>query len=188
MTAAALIAAGASRRFGKPKQCLGFRGEPLVRVLASELLLSTCHRVGVVLGCHAAETRAALAGLYVDEIFNERWDDGMGTSVSRAAEWAVELGATSLVVATVDQALLTQAHVNALVAAHRISGAPVASSYEGVIGVPAVFGAAELVALRALRGDQGARHLLRERPSTQFIEWGDGAMDIDEPADLLRLS
>ena len=77
------------------------------------------------------------------------------------------------------------AHAEALVARHRAGGgAAVASRYEGTLGVPAVFGRTRFPELLALRGDQGARALLRHDPGVLVVDWPDGALDIDTPGDL----
>jgi molybdenum cofactor cytidylyltransferase len=77
---------------------------------------------------------------------------------------------------------LTAAHVDALVAEHARTGRPVASGYAGIGGVPAVFGARELHALAALRGDVGARAILASAAAAT-VDWAAGAFDIDSPDD-----
>lgn len=64
----------------------------------------------------------------------------------------------------------------------------VASAYNDVVGVPAVFGAEYFESLMKLSGDEGAGRWLRARPSevTQ-IRIDSASTDIDTPADVARL-
>jgi len=63
MTAAVLLAAGASSRTSTPKQLFAVGCEPLVRHQARRLREAGAARVYVVTGHHAAAVGAALAGL-----------------------------------------------------------------------------------------------------------------------------
>jgi CTP:molybdopterin cytidylyltransferase MocA/uncharacterized damage-inducible protein DinB len=78
-----LLAAGASRRLGTPKQLLvEFDGVPRVRRAAAQLLDAGCSPVLVVTGAFADEVGAALRGLPVILVHNAAHADGMGTSIA----------------------------------------------------------------------------------------------------------
>ncbi len=183
MIAAALLAAGASRRLGRPKQLLPYRGAPLVHVIARELCATCCDRVVVVLGAHAGAVAAALADLPVALEVNVLWTEGIASSIRCAVAWALRSGCDGLALVACDQPRLHAAHVDALVALHHRRGTAVASRYAGVVGTPAVFGATEFSSLLALAGDTGARHLLAAAPT---IDWAAGAYDLDTPDDVAR--
>ncbi|MBV9947566.1 MAG: NTP transferase domain-containing protein [Myxococcales bacterium] len=184
--AGAVLAAGASVRLGRPKQLVRFGDEPLVRVVARELLGSVCRDVAVVVGAHAAAVGEALEGLALHVLQNEAWQEGMASSVRCAAAWADSEGHDVLVLVTCDQPFLSAAHVDRLVTACARTRAPVGSRYGGATGVPAAFDRSSLQALRALSGDRGARCLLRDGPVTA-IDWPDGAFDVDTPSDVQRI-
>ncbi len=60
--------------------------------------------------------------------------------------------------------------------------------YNGITGVPAVFPRWCFDDLRALRGDQGARVILRRHADHLVrLEHPEAAVDIDTPEDLLDL-
>jgi len=181
--AAALLAAGASRRLGQPKQLLPYRGAPLVQTIARELCATSCDRVVVVLGAHAGAVVPAIADLPVALEANVLWSEGIASSIRCAVAWALRTGCDALALALCDQPRLRAPHVDALVALHRTCGRPVASRYAGIAGTPAVFGATDFPALLALAGDGGARHLLAAAPA---IEWPAGAYDLDTPDDVAR--
>jgi len=77
-----VIAAGASKRFGQPKQLLDWRGEPFVRAVARKALLAGLSPVIVVTGSDAENVEAALAGLNVHIVRNEAWQSGQGSSIA----------------------------------------------------------------------------------------------------------
>jgi CTP:molybdopterin cytidylyltransferase MocA len=174
--AAAVLAAGASRRLGEPKQVLPFRGTLLVRAIAKEMLGSSCAHVAVVLGAHAGIVAPALADLPVATLSNVLWSEGIASSIRCAAAWTMQLGCDALALVTCDQYRLTAAHVDRLCSAHRRSGRSIGSRYAGIVGIPAVFATTDLPSLLGLGGDTGARRLLRES-----IAWPAGADDLDTP-------
>jgi len=183
-----VMAAGESRRLGTPKQLLPYHGRSLLEVVASVACAAPVARVAVVLGARAPEIAPCLSSLNVDILVNDAWQVGMATSVRCATSWALARQAAALVLVTGDQPHLDTAHLRALVAAHRASGGPVASFYDGVRGVPAVFPRAFFPRLLELRGDRGAATLLRGVAAVAEVPWPAGAFDIDERADIARLA
>ncbi len=181
MIVAAVLAAGASMRLGRPKQLIALDGEPLVRRAARLARASSCTEVAVVLGAHADAIAPTLDGLGVEVLENPLWPEGMGSSVRAAVGWALAECAQALLLVVCDQPRLTTAHLDALIA-HR---GRVGSSYLGVVGVPALFPAVDFPALAMVRGDRGARTLLAGAAS---IDWPDGAIDVDTDDDLAKLT
>jgi molybdenum cofactor cytidylyltransferase len=181
----AILAAGAGRRFGGPKQLATIEGTALLRRCAAAACRSTCAAVAVVLGARADEVWSVLEGLPVERIDNPGWDEGMATSIHRAVAWARRRALAGLLVAVADQPGLTGAHIDALVAASRHGRALTASSYAGILGVPALFPSGYFEALDGLSGDAGARALLRA-PGTVVtaVSWPIGAIDVDAVDDL----
>ncbi len=182
MTAALVLAAGASTRLGQPKQMVRLGGETLleraVRV-AGEAALTP---VVVVLG--AAAKRVAegcdLRSAWV--VVNAGWADGMGSSIRVGMELVQEFPEVDgIVVMTCDMPGVAVEHLRALAAGPE---QVVASLYEGRRGVPAYFPRIAFPQLLQLRGDMGARELLR---AAQTIELAGGEMDVDTVADLERL-
>lgn len=184
MIAAVVLAAGGSTRLGRPKQLVEVDGEPLVRRAARAALDGGCEPVIVVLGASAAGSRAALAGLAVRAVDNQDWRGGMATSVRAGVEAAVADRPAGVALLVCDQVRLDAGVVRRLLdlaAAH--PDAPVACRYGGVVGVPAVFPAAMAPGLLRLRGDRGARDLLRGAGEPAVLDWPEGALDLDAPGD-----
>jgi molybdenum cofactor cytidylyltransferase len=180
VVAGVVLAAGSSSRLGRPKQLLDAGGVPLIRRVVAEVLASRAAPVAVIVGAHAEAVTAALAGLEVASIVNPDHGEGVASSVRAAAAFAERCGAGGLLLAVCDQPRLDRAHLDALIAAFD-GAAPVASAYGGTVGVPAIVPRAALPRLAALRGDHGARALLRDDPATRALPWPDGALDLDTP-------
>jgi molybdenum cofactor cytidylyltransferase len=180
-----LLAAGASRRLGRPKQLLVWRGEPLVRRAARAAIEAGVDELVVVTGAEREAIASALAGLDLRLVENARWADGIGSSIAtgvRAASGAAVL----LLLADqpgVDAALLAE-----LIAGMEAGHERVACAYAGVVGVPALFSRpSDLAALRELSGDRGAGPLLRSAGAQVLaIPAAQAAHDIDDEADWQR--
>jgi CTP:molybdopterin cytidylyltransferase MocA len=175
VTAAVLLAAGASRRLGRPKQLVELDGEPLVHRIA-RIALTACEPVAVVAG--AVPLGDVLADLPVAIVDNVVWAEGIASSIRAGIAWAS--AAEAVVLLTCDQLLLDGAHLHMLI---RASGGSrlAASRYEGVLGVPAVFPCELFPVLLALEGDRGAQPLLE---AAVPVDWPAGARDLDTLADL----
>lgn len=180
-----LLAAGASRRLGRPKQLVVVDGETLVRRAASSGLATAPLDAVIVLGHAADEIGAAVAGLPLRPVVADDWRDGMGASLACGVA-ALDARCDGVLVVLCDQPALDAAHCAALVDAwrtHRDSAA--ASAYAGVLGVPAVLPRAWLLEPGALAGDRGARELLRSTARRVVAVAAPALMyDIDRIGDL----
>lgn len=176
-----LLAAGASRRLGRPKQLVAIDGEALVRRAARLALATQPADAVVALGAESAMVAAALTGLPVRALPVPDWARGMGASL-RAGLDALSPDCAGALVLLCDQPALDAAHLHALVATWRAAPTrAAASAYAGVLGVPAVLPRAWFAAIEA-DADRGARDLLRARSAeTQAVPCAALAADLDTP-------
>ncbi len=168
-----VLAAGASRRLGRPKQLVHFEGEPLV-VRASRTAARVSQTI-VVIPPDAA-IRQALQGFAVIE--NKDASEGMASSI----RCGVEATSGDVIITLCDQPLVTSEHLRALIEAH----APIAASgYNGISGVPAFFAAKFRDELVALRGDAGAQGIINaHRDQVVTIPFEAAGFDVDTDAAL----
>jgi molybdenum cofactor cytidylyltransferase len=186
----AVLAAGASRRLGQPKQLVVVEGQPLIQRVVALAHNAGSEHIAVVVGYEAERVTEALQGAACEVLDNPAWAEGVAASIRAAARWADERGHAALMLLVSDQLRLTAAHLAALWAAWRVApDAPVASVYLGTLGVPAVFPRAFYSELAQLHGDRGASRLLRTAAErvTQ-IAWPDGEHELDTPEDLSKLA
>jgi len=187
--AAIVLAAGASRRLGQPKQLLRLDGETLLARairLAGEAGASPLF---AVLGANSEAVSASIQNCGAQIVLNAQWEQGIAASVQagmRALEAAAPQACGALLLGC-DQPRLTAAHLRAMIASFAAHDGHciVASEYAAVLGAPAIFPRSVLPQLYALRGDKGARALLLRPPCPLIsIELSGGEIDIDLPADL----
>ena len=182
-----LLAAGASRRLGEPKQLLRLHGETLVHRAARLGLATAPGQSLLVLGAQADATWAAVAGLALQRVDCPDWRTGLGASL-RAGLAAVSADCEGALVLLCDQPALDTAHLRSLVEHWRHDPLrATASAYAGVLGVPALLPRRWFEALSRNAGDRGARDLLRERADEVVaLPAPSLSVDIDRPGDLER--
>ena len=189
---AVILAAGASRRYGSPKQLASYRGETLVARSVRLAHEAGTEALWVVLGYRAGPIHRALqesgaTSVDTNTVRNPRWRDGMGRSLACGVR-ALDRSARAVLVCLADQPLLTAEDLVTLVAAWRASPrAMVASRYAGKLGVPAIFPRSHFRALKSLSGDRGAQALLTSSNNVISVPTPSAAADIDEPRDLWGL-
>jgi molybdenum cofactor cytidylyltransferase len=142
----------------------------------------------VVLGAQAQRLRllvrrAAPTALVVH---NARWGIGLATSLNAGLD-AVPARTAAILVTLVDQPNVDRHSLRKLLAAwRRRPGSAAAALYGGHPGVPAVLPRRYWRALRELRGDAGARTLLRSAGITT-VPMPEAELDIDTAADAATL-
>lgn len=174
---AVILAAGASKRLGEPKQLLVLGGETLLERAVRVARAAECSPVVVVLGASAEVIRAGCELDNAVVVMNEDWAEGMGSSVRVGLGVMRRLDAC--IVMTCDMPAVTVGHLRALMS----SGEVTASSYSGKKGVPAYFPVAVFQALMELRGESGAKDLLGSARSVGLVG---GEFDVDTIEDLAR--
>ncbi|HEY0795223.1 MAG TPA: nucleotidyltransferase family protein [Acidisarcina sp.] len=191
--AAIVLAAGGSRRLGRPKQLIQKDGESLLRRSARLAVDAGCAPVVVVLGWQAYLMERELAGLAVSIAVNAEWESGMASSLCCGLRAISGQEPESAMVLVCDQPLLTVEALTSLIASHDSEngeGAPdiTASSYSGARGVPAIFKKGVFPSLMQLKGDEGARRIISDPLwKVATVEFAGGAVDVDLQTDLLNL-
>jgi CTP:molybdopterin cytidylyltransferase MocA len=184
----AVLAAGQSRRFGASKLLEKIDDTALVH-RAATLARSVSGNCSLLVAGHDAKKVISAAEEQCWFVcVNDRYEDGIGTSIAAAAR-AVAHTADALLLLLADQPLISREHLDALLAAwsgksHDI----VATAFAGVQGPPVLFPKGSFAALCELDGDAGARALLGDPAYNVTTVWFDAAaIDIDTPDDLSRL-
>lgn len=184
-----LLAAGASTRMGRPKQLLSYGGHTLLRNAAEMAAASVCRPILVVLGANANELQHEIDDLLVRSVINERWAEGMGSSIQvgvralKTYDRADRIEA--LVLMLCDQPSVTAAVIDNLVTTyHSNSKGIIASQYGRTLGVPALFGRKYFDELATISGTKGAKHLITAHATEVLrVPFPKGITDIDTPED-----
>jgi molybdenum cofactor cytidylyltransferase len=189
MIAALVLAAGLSRRMGRPKLLLELEGKTLLRWAVDGVVRHVDETV-VVAGPDDAAIRATLAGLPVRFVTNPDPARGQGASIAVGVA-GLSPGTGAVLIVLGDQPRLHRDVVPALRAAADRSGLPiVAPVYRGVQGNPVLFAASVFGELAALGEDAGARAVVLRDPTRVECVPFDLPMpaDVDTPTDFAKVT
>jgi molybdenum cofactor cytidylyltransferase len=193
--AAVVLAAGFSRRLGRPKQLVEFCGEALLQRAIRTAQETGLSPVFVVTreAFVAARSLSAVTNEAPREVtfhadgeaalwlINADAEEGMASSIRLGVAAVQQHGCRGVVVMTCDQPGVTVSHLQQLCSVpERLT----ASRYAGRSGVPAYFPQSAFAALSELRGEVGARDLLR---AAYAVEDEALALDIDNEVDVATL-
>ena len=139
-----------------------------------------------MVGAFADEVRAAAERVSgVSVVLNPNWESGLASSLATGIEVAQVMGCDGALVMTTDQPLVGSTNLTELIRAFDARHRIVASSYDDVMGVPAVFGSEHFDSLMKLHGDEGAGRWLRARSAdVKQIRIDSASIDIDTQADV----
>ncbi|TJZ51474.1 hypothetical protein FAZ15_20370 [Sphingobacterium olei] len=186
-----ILAAGSSSRLGTAKQLLEYQGKTLLMHVVEQALASQPARVVVVVGAHAEEITATLAGKDVAVCYNTDWSTGMASSINRGiTQLLIENpGVKSCIFSVCDQPYISEENFTQLfVRQSEIGKGIVASTYADTVGVPVLFSKSYFEMLLTLHGDQGAKKIVEQHnDDLATIPFDLGGVDIDRPKDLNHL-
>jgi molybdenum cofactor cytidylyltransferase len=182
---AIVLAAGAATRFGATKQLATIDGQPLAG-RAARLAATICgERLVLVLGHDALNVHAAVQPHAGFVVVNERYREGIASSLARGIQ-ALPESAAGVLVLLCDQPFVSVSDLERLEAAWRPDTQKIAACrYAGSAGVPAIFPRRLFARIGELSGDTGARSLIaNELPAVTLVECPAAGKDIDRPEDL----
>ena len=186
---AIILAAGASRRLGQPKQLVQLDGKPLILRLCEQILPLTAS-VKVVTGAIHPEIMELLSHLPVGITHCPNWNEGMSASLKAGLEVLPE-GTTHLLLCLSDQPLIPASHYEELVRRQGLHPQRVVATAHSTItaGVPALFPLRYRSQLQQITGDKGARVLLKQLSAEELVtvHCEQAAFDVDRSEHLDRL-
>jgi molybdenum cofactor cytidylyltransferase len=186
---AIVLAAGGSSRFGSAKQLVRIGDRPLLSLTAGRTAEVVGHALLIVLGARAAELAPLLKHSPGSVVVNRDWRDGLASSI-RAGIARLPPSCDGVMLVLADQACVTAEDLRRLAGAWRRQPLCVAGAqYRGMVGAPAIFPRHLFSELSDLRGDSGARVLLRRHADSLVkVPMTSAGFDLDTPDDLLELS
>ncbi len=182
-----VLAAGASRRLGSPKQLLIYDGKTLLRRAAETAVDAGFEPVIVVLGSEIERSNSEISGLDVKIHINKDWELGMSSSIKSGLEHLLKIQPEidGILISLCDQPKITSKHLDLFVKKFKVTKASIiAAHYEGVAGVPTLFSKECINDLLKIEGDKGAKDFIRgDKFTVETIELPEAAFDIDTPGD-----
>lgn len=183
--AAVVLAAGASRRMGRPKALLPVGSETLLARVLRAYLGSPLGEVLLVLGRDAEAVRGS--ALPVDPrlrvVVNPDWAEGLSSSLRCGVEALAAGPSAAVLVGLGDQPSVTSELVSRVASAWVPGVGLVVPVHGGRAVHPVLFGRALWPELGALTGDVGAREVVRRHWAAAVQVAGEPPVDLDDEQD-----
>ncbi len=154
-------AAGASRRLGQAKQLLRCGTGTLI-----QNAINHAHAIGpveiiVVTGAHADEVQAVAQDTPVRWVHNPRWPDGLGGSIATGVD-NINPDSSAVLILLCDQWRIQARDLQTLVSTwHSAPERIVVAQAGGNYMPPVIFPSSCFKQLQTLKGDQGARSMIK---------------------------
>ncbi len=177
-----ILAAGESRRMGFPKLSARIEDIPLLaHVIHTAQTVSD--DILVVVGAYPDIYGPLAEDAGARVVLNADWREGLGSSLAAGVR-ALAKDVDAAIVMLADQPFVPAEHLRLLVQQHAETAAElVFSAYEGIMGPPVLLQRSVMMAASALKGDSGAKKLIREGMVVAEVTLA-AYQDIDRPEDL----
>ena len=178
-----MLAAGASKRLGQPKQLLPLGDKSLLQHSLETALQANVGPVILVTGAGASVVEKEVHDRKINVVENTGWEEGIASSIRCGLNALLEItpDIEHAIFMVCDQPFVSVALLNELIDARNTSGGDIiACSYSNTIGTPALFSKNYFPALLGLQGDEGAKKILKQyNESVGVIPFPKGNIDID---------
>lgn len=188
LIAAIVLAAGESKRMGKVNKLLvEIDGVPIIKRVIDAIRGGGVNRIYVVTGFENKRVESCLSDERLTYIYNENFNQGMGTSLAVGVREIVVDDFDGILVCLSDLPRLNSEIVELLVREFYENGENkiVVPTFRGRRGHPVIFPKRYHKSLERLKGDEGARRLI-QRESVLEFESGDDSIirDLDTLKDI----
>jgi molybdenum cofactor cytidylyltransferase len=161
MIGGVILAAGQSKRLGRPKQLLDLNGEPVLRHTVRNAASSDLDQIVLVLGYEAAAIEDAVGDWGQNLVINPDYSGGQSTSLKLGLS-AVDPSAEAVLFLLGDQPQVGPYLINQILKTFRKGeGRIVMPSYRGTSSNPVLFAREYFPELAAVQGDEGARSVIK---------------------------
>ena len=160
MINAIVLAAGESRRMGKPKPLLRFKDKTFLDQIISALRDSDVDRITIVLGADAEMIKNSVDLSGTNIVINKDYKKGQLSSLSAAIEDTPQ-ETDAILVCLVDNPFITKEVINKIIAKFKETNNPIiVPVFNGQRGHPTLFSKSLFSELVNAPKEQGARYVL----------------------------
>ena len=164
-----VLAAGASKRMGSPKQLLKWGDGTLIGNAIETVSKLASNELIVVLGAHYELIKNVIQTSPVTILNNENWEKGLGSTIAFAVEYLQnsKSNVDGVLITLCDQPLITADFLNLFISKFQSGKNQIlATSYgNGKQGVPVLFDKVYFNDLEKLNSDEGAKEILKKYSS-----------------------
>lgn len=187
---AIILAAGASRRMGQPKQLLPYQDQTLLSYVIQCALASSCSSVIVVLGANANKIKPSIKKFPVEIIRNSEWSQGISSSIRCGVDYVRQQhfdcsNMNGMIFLVCDQPFVSTEIIEKLIGHYtELNKSIVACQYRTTVGIPVLFDYSFCAELEKLQGDYGAKKIIQKHcDRVATIKFSKGEVDLDTFAD-----
>lgn len=170
---------------------LPYHNKTLLQHTIDELKLSGAAPVMVVIGAHAEAITEAIDQTGIDLIYNEQWSQGMASGIVAGVQNLLSRhkNISRIIFAVSDQPFVSASLFQQLCEVQTLSSKNiVASAYADTLGIPVLFTHKYVDQLLALKGDEGAKKILKAfQEDVAKVDFPLGYIDVDTVEDYERL-
>lgn len=185
-----IMAAGGSKRLGRAKQLLPFKGGILLDRTIEESIASNIGEVYVVLGAYQTEISSRIQSDHqVNLLINKNWEEGLSNSIAYGISQLESKDIKGVIILLGDQIYLDKKVLLKLSKFISSSSARIIiSEYKEGSGPPSFFDSSLFPELMQLQGDEGAKEIVKKyKAEVKKIYFEKGYLDIDEECDVKLL-
>jgi len=162
MISGMLLAAGESKRMGKPKQLMPLGQSTIVEQTINNLLDSTLDELIVVVGNRAEEIIRAIANKPIKIAVNQNYQQGMSSSII-AGLHMINHQAQAVMLILGDQPFIASSTINKLISEFHSHDKGIAIPiYKGRRGHPVIFSMRYKEELLKVKGDIGGKQIIKD--------------------------
>lgn len=187
-----LLAAGESKRMGKPKLILNLGKSNIINATIDNLLKSEIYELIIVLGHEAQKIESSLStqDKRIKFVTNKNYREGMSTSI-KCGVLTTSKESEAFLIALGDQPLISPKVINRLIEKYQSSKVGIVTvMHKSFRGHPVLISKKYVKELLSLNGDIGARDLLKQHlddTASIKIESSEEFFDIDRTQDYEEL-
>lgn len=183
-----IIAAGASRRLGQPKQLLKYKKTYLLDYVIQASKASNIGDIYVVLGANYELIQPKIDA-EIPIFYNTNWSQGMGNSIAFGMQQLIQKDYDGVIIAVGDQPFFNKNILQKIIQKQSDTNASIViSKYQNGKGTPCFFDKKWFSELTELKGDIGAKPIIKKyNHQVKMIDFPKGDIDIDTMADLKYL-
>jgi len=186
-----ILAAGSSSRFGSTKQLVHFKGKTLLQHTIEEATEAGAEPIVVVTGANADEVSKEIKSEKAEIVFDKDWEQGIASGIVIGLKMVITLDnkIEKVIIAVCDQPFISSSLFQQLYQKqNEIAKYIVACCYADTIGTPALFTQKYFDVLMKLKGDEGAKKLMKTySEDVAMVDFPKGYIDIDTKEDYENL-
>ncbi len=189
MVGSIVLAAGKSSRMGEQKLLMPYHGKSMIATVVGKIANTDSHLTLVVTGNNMHEIKEALNDYKVTLVGNQRFEEGMLSSVQAGID-AAGPETDGMLVLLGDQPMVSETVINRLISVFQKSEKGlIIPTFNGKRGHPVLISSKYKNEVKSINPETGLRELFFNNPDDVLeieVETGDVLKDIDTPEDYIR--